>query len=90
MHYLSIYLFAVSIFAVVITIYDKVRAAGHKYRVSEFTLLLISSLGGSAAMLLTMLIIRHKTRHIKFMLGIPMIILIQCVIAFFIWRFNYV
>jgi uncharacterized membrane protein YsdA (DUF1294 family) len=39
--------------------------------------MLISALGGSVTMLVTMLVIRHKTRHIKFMLGIPLIIIAQ-------------
>ena len=90
MKYLLIYLILISVLAIVITVYDKVRAIKHKYRVSEFALMLISALGGSVAMLLTMLVVRHKTRHIKFMLGIPLIILIQCAIVIFIWRLIYV
>jgi uncharacterized membrane protein YsdA (DUF1294 family) len=52
-------------------------------------LMTIAALGGSVTMLITMLIIRHKTRHLKFMLGIPVIILIQLSIVFLIWRFVY-
>ena len=57
-----------------------------KHRTRESTLLLLSALGGSVAMLATMLIIRHKTKHVKFMLGIPLMILLQAaaVIALFI------
>ena len=72
--------------AVVFTVSDKLRAIKHKRRISEFTLMTLAVLGGSVAMLITMLIIRHKTRHLKFMLGIPIIILIQLVIVFFVWR----
>jgi uncharacterized membrane protein YsdA (DUF1294 family) len=39
-------------------------------------------MGGAIAMLLTMYAIRHKTKHIKFMLGIPLIILLQAALAF--------
>ena len=39
-----------------------------------------------AAMLVAMLIIRHKTRHLKFMLGLPLIILLQAVAAVLILR----
>ena len=45
--------------------------------ISEKTLLILSALGGSVAMLTVMLLIRHKTRHAKFMVGIPAIILAQ-------------
>ena len=44
-------------------------------------LLLFSALGGSVAMFITMLIIRHKTKHVKFMLGIPIIMIVQIAIA---------
>ena len=89
MKFLFIYLIFINILALIFTVSDKHRAIKHKRRISEFTLMLISALGGSVTMLVTMLIIRHKTRHIKFMLGIPLIILIQLFCAFLIWRFAY-
>ena len=89
MKFLFIYLIFINILALIFTVSDKHRAIKHKRRISEFTLMLISALGGSVTMLVTMLIIRHKTRHIKFMLGIPLIILIQLICAFLIWRFAY-
>lgn len=88
MKYLLIYLIAISIIAIITTIYDKLCAIGRRWRVKENTLMLISALGGSLAMYITMLIIRHKTRHIKFMLGIPLIIIIQLIIFYFIWRVS--
>lgn len=89
MNFLFIYLIFINILALIFTVSDKHRAIKHKRRISEFTLMLISALGGSVTMLVTMLVIRHKTRHIKFMLGIPLIILIQLICAFLIWRFAY-
>ena len=81
------YIIAISIISIIVCCYDKI-AAKHmtKHRTRESTLLLLSALGGSVAMLATMLIIRHKTKHTKFMLGIPLIILLQAaaVIALFI------
>ena len=81
------YAAAISLASVIVTIADKVRAkqAG-KRRVPENTLLLLSALGGSAAMLITMLLIRHKTRHIKFMLGIPIIMAYQAVLILYLSR----
>ena len=75
---LGIYLIAISVVSIIVCIYDKF-AAKHltKHRTREASLLLLSALGGSVAMLVTMLIIRHKTKHAKFMLGIPLIIIIQ-------------
>ena len=86
----GIYLAIINLTAVIITIYDKSMAVKHRWRVRESTLILISAVGGSIAMLATMLIIRHKTRRIKFMAGIPLIIVLQCVIIYFVWRAIYV
>jgi len=49
--------------------------------VRELTLLLIAVLGGSLFMYVTMHLIRHKTRHILFMAGIPLIMAVQAIIA---------
>ena len=79
------YLELISLISVIVCIYDKIAAKHNpRHRTRERTLLLLSALGGSVAMLLTMLVIRHKTRHVKFMLGIPVIILIQGAIAYFV------
>ncbi len=72
------YLLVMSLISVIVTVYDKWAAKKRpKHRTRERTLLLLSALGGSLAMLLTMLGIRHKTKHIKFMLGIPLIMILQ-------------
>lgn len=83
-----VYLLAISLIAVAVTIADKKRAIKHKYRIPERTLLLISALGGSIAMLITMYIIRHKTKHLKFMVGIPIIIIVQ--ILMFVYTIKYI
>ena len=81
-----IYLAVISLISIVVCIYDKIAAKRlQRHRTREATLLLLSALGGSVAMLLTMLLIRHKTRHAKFMLGIPAIILIQAAAVYLIF-----
>ena len=75
---LLIYLAVISIVSITVCVYDKIAAkANPRHRVREATLLLLSALGGSVAMFLTMQVIRHKTKHLKFMLGIPAIIAAQ-------------
>ena len=72
------YLLIISVVSFAVTVYDKWAAVKRpQERTRESTLLLLSALGGSAAMLLTMLGIRHKTKHLKFMLGIPIIMVLQ-------------
>ncbi len=81
-----IYLCVVTLIAVVVTLADKIKAARGKWRVPEKTLLIIAVLGGSVGMYVTMLTIRHKTKHIKFMAGIPIILLFQIVAT--CWIFH--
>ena len=72
------YLTFISIMSFIITAYDKIAAKKwNQYRIPEATLFTLSALGGSVAMLVTMFMIRHKTRHKRFMLGIPFIIALQ-------------
>ncbi|MDD4125515.1 MAG: DUF1294 domain-containing protein [Eubacteriales bacterium] len=81
MKYLYIYLGIISALAALLTLYDKRAAKRRSRRVKERTLLLVSVLGGSAAMLFAMLAVRHKTKHAKFMAGIPVIIALQIAAA---------
>ena len=80
---LLLYLALISAISVIACIYDKTISKENKVelRVPERTLMLLSVLGGSVAMLVTMRLIRHKTRHMKFMLGIPLIIVVQIALA---------
>ena len=77
---LAIYLVVINIVAVYITIADKQKAKKGKWRIKESTLLLVSALGGSVAMYITMKKIRHKTQHNKFMIGIPAIMVCQALL----------
>lgn len=80
MKFFIIYLAAISFIACAAAISDKRRAVRGKRRVPEKTLFLLAALGGSAAMYITMNIIRHKTKHKRFMIGLPLIIFAQCAV----------
>lgn len=56
---------------------DKRAARRGSWRIPERSLFLLSILGGSPGMLLGMQIFRHKTKHAKFVWGIPLILLAQ-------------
>ena len=88
MKVLLIYLAAISLISIVVCIYDKF-AAKHatRHRTREATLLILSALGGSVAMFVTMLLIRHKTKHAKFMVGIPLIMILQAAAIFALFHF---
>ena len=71
------YLIVIQLVAIFLTLHDKSSAKNNKWRIKERTLLLVSALGGSVTMLCIMRMIRHKTQHAKFMVGIPAIIVLQ-------------
>ena len=63
---------------------DKNVAKSKNRRISEKTLLLIAILGGSVGVLAGMRVFRHKTRHIKFVFGVPLIIVLQGIFVYFL------
>lgn len=75
------YIAVISIAAVCVTVHDK-EAAKRKQaqRVPEATLMLIAAMFGSFAMFVTMKLIRHKTKHLKFMVGIPILMLLHIIL----------
>ena len=77
------YIAIISHVSIIVCIYDKKISKKNRVelRTPEKTLLILSAIGGSVAMLITMLIIRHKTKHVKFMLGIPVIMALQAALA---------
>ncbi len=56
---------------------DKGRAVKGRWRISEAALILAAVIGGSLGGLLGMKLFRHKTQHLKFRVGIPLILLLQ-------------
>lgn len=84
-----IYLLSINILAIILTIYDKIASKKfRKNRVRENVLLLIGALGGAVSMYITMKLIRHKTRHKKFMAGLPIILILQ--VSFLIYKLKFV
>ena len=83
-----LYLTVISIISVIVCVADKLRAKKGKWRIKESTLFLLSALGGSAAMYITMRVIHHKTLHKRFMIGIPLIIIIQATLLISVRYFG--
>lgn len=79
------YFAGISLLSVWLTVHDKRAAVCRRRRTPERTLLLFATLGGSVAMYLTMRCIRHKTKHAKFMVGIPALIFLQILLAAAVW-----
>ena len=81
MKLLSFYLLIINALGFLLMLVDKWKARKNRWRVRESTLLLIAALGGSVGSLAGMYLFRHKTLHLKFTLGIPLILAGQCFIA---------
>ena len=56
---------------------DKRRAIRKRWRIPERTLMFLALIGGGIGALAAMLIFRHKTRHARFMIGVPVILLLH-------------
>ena len=84
------YIALISLISIIVCIYDKGISKKNKVelRTPEKSLMLLSLLGGGVAMYITMLLIRHKTKHVKFMLGIPLIIALHAAIVYLLFHFN--
>lgn len=62
---------------------DKQRAKNNKWRIPERTLLLLAAIGGSMGALLGMYGFKHKTKHLKFVLGVPVFFAVHVVIIYY-------
>ena len=85
MHQYSIYyLFAINIVSFFLYGIDKYKAKKNKWRISEATLLMMAVIGGSIGAWAGMRLWHHKTMHKKFKYGIPVIIILQVVLAVYL------
>jgi len=74
------FLVGINILAFIVYGIDKWHAAHGRWRIPEATLLGITVIGGSIGALIGMKVWHHKTKHKKFVLGLPAILLIQLII----------
>ena len=79
MKLLYCYLLIINAAGFLLMLVDKWKAKKNRWRIRESTLLIVAALGGSVGSLLGMYIFRHKTLHLKFTLGIPLILAAQCI-----------
>lgn len=82
-----IYFVIINLFAFILFGIDKWRACNNAWRIAEATLFLVALLGGSIGAKIGMHVWHHKTQHLSFVIGIPMIILLQVILLVVITRF---
>lgn len=85
MKWLMYYLIVVNLLTWLIYGIDKWKAKRRAWRIPERTLLLLAAAGGCTGALAGMLMFRHKTRKLKFMIGVPVIFVVESI--FFVYIF---
>ncbi|MBQ6868428.1 MAG: DUF1294 domain-containing protein [Clostridia bacterium] len=79
-----VFLLVMNILAFAMYGLDKYYAMADKWRISEKNLLLVAYLGGSIGAYTAMRIFRHKTKHAKFTIGVPLAIVLHIAIAVYV------
>ena len=81
------YLLIVNAAALLLMLADKWKAQQKDRRIRENVLITAAVIGGSIGIWAGMYLFRHKTRHLKFALGIPVILALQILIGMCIYQF---
>ena len=81
---LLVYLLIVNAVGFILMLVDKIKAKKNLWRIPEATLFLVAAIGGSIGSLLGMYTFRHKTKHLSFVLGMPLILAAQVVLVILI------
>lgn len=84
------YLILMNAAAFLLMLVDKQKAKKKKWRIPEATLMGVAALGGSVGALAGMYTFRHKTKHAKFTVGIPVILILQIALAVFLIGYLHV
>ncbi len=88
--YFIMYILIINLFGFFAMIIDKYKAKKNKWRIKERNFFIIGILGGATGILLGMTMVRHKTQHKSFSIGIPILYLINTIIMSIAVYFLYV
>ena len=81
---IPIYIILINIIGFFIMLIDKKKAENGKWRIQEKTIFMVTILGGGIGTILGMYIFRHKTRVDYFTVGVPLIMIMQAVVIFYL------
>ena len=84
----TVYILIMSIIGFVTMGVDKRKAIKRGWRIPERTLILIAFIGGALGSFLGMYIFRHKTKHIKFIILIPLALLFNILLWFYMFSLK--
>lgn len=85
MEVILIFLLCMNVYGLFLMGYDKSQARKHKWRIRERTLWIVAVFGGAMGMTLGMLLFRHKTKHLSFKIGFPLLATTQMIVFLYIW-----
>ena len=85
MKFIIAYLLIINAVGFLLMLADKHKARKNKWRIPEATLMGTAALGGSIGVLTGMYAVRHKTKHIKFTVGVPLILAAQVMLALYLF-----
>lgn len=85
---LLIYLVVVNILTIIVFGVDKMNAKSNRQRVRIVTLLGLAFIGGSVGALIGMYGFHHKTKKAYFTVGVPLILLMQVVVLFYVMNMG--
>lgn len=85
---LLIYLAVVNILTIIVFGVDKMNAKSNRQRVRIVTLLELAFIGGSVGALIGMYGFHHKTKKAYFTVGVPLILLMQVVVLFYVMNMG--
>ena len=85
---LLVYLLLVNAAGFLLMLVDKIKARKNLWRIPEATLMGVAVIGGSIGAIAGMNLFRHKTKHAKFYIGLPVILVLQimaviCIVFYF-------
>ncbi|MBR4759679.1 MAG: DUF1294 domain-containing protein [Lachnospiraceae bacterium] len=67
---------------------DKQKARKKAWRIPEATLFLFALCGGSIGSIIGMYAFRHKTKHWYFVIGMPLILVLQLILFYILSRMH--
>ena len=76
---LLVYLLLINAIGFLLMLVDKIKAKRNLWRIPEATLMGVAAVGGSIGAIAGMNLFRHKTKHAKFYIGLPVILALQVV-----------
>ena len=89
MKYIFLYLILINAYGFLLMLVDKRKAIKQRRRIPERTLMGAAALGGSVGSIAGMYLFRHKTKHLKFILGLPLILGLQIVGAILVYGYFF-